>query len=183
MRTSEADILFVPGYPASASGHWLTRWEQKLSTGKPIEFENPDAPTLKAWISTLSEAVASATRPVFIVAHGLGVLAVAHAAPKFTDGRVKGAFLVAPVLREAIDAQPEIDPAFARIPLDPLPFPSVLVASRNDPLAPFEESEDLSYAWGSAFVDAGEAGHLDAASEHGPWPEGLMRFAGFLSKL
>ncbi|MFB2608362.1 alpha/beta hydrolase, partial [Rhizobium phaseoli] len=37
--------------------------------------------------------------------------------------------------------------------------------------------------WGSFLVDAGEAGHINADSGHGPWPEGTMVFAQFLSRL
>jgi uncharacterized protein len=76
-----------------------------------------------------------------------------------------------------------IDPAFAFLPRDPLPFPSLLVASSDDPYCTMEEAVDLASAWGSQLVEAGAAGHINAASGHGPWPEGMMRFAGFLSKL
>jgi uncharacterized protein len=75
------------------------------------------------------------------------------------------------------------DPVFVPLPRDPFPFPSVLIASSNDPNATLEESADLALAWGAQLVEAGEAGHIDEASGHGPWPEGMMRFAGFLSKL
>ena len=103
------------------------------------------------------------------------------AAPALPPGVVRGAFLVAPpadsVLIEAAG------PGFTPLPREPLPFPSVLVASRNDPFAPYEESEEISYAWGSRLLDAGEAGHLNIDSGHGPWPEGLMSLAGFLKQL
>jgi predicted alpha/beta hydrolase family esterase len=62
----------------------------------------------------------------------------------------------------------------------PLPFPAVLVASRDDPAADYADLEALAVAWGVTLADAGAAGGIDAASGHGPWPEGLMRFAGFL---
>jgi hypothetical protein len=57
------------------------------------------------------------------------------------------------------------------------------VASSNDPHATLEHSADLAAAWGSKFVEAGAAGHINADSGHGPWPEGMMSFAGFLSRL
>ena len=53
----------------------------------------------------------------------------------------------------------------------------------RDPHCAYEKAEDISYAWGAAIVDAGDAGHLNTESGHGPWPEGLMRFAGFLKHL
>jgi predicted alpha/beta hydrolase family esterase len=72
---------------------------------------------------------------------------------------------------------------FGPYPRDPLPFPSLLVASRNDPFGSYEHADDIAAAWGSLLLDAGEAGHINAESGHGPWPEGTMVFAQFLGKL
>jgi predicted alpha/beta hydrolase family esterase len=57
------------------------------------------------------------------------------------------------------------------------------VASRNDHHGSYKEIEELGFAWGSHCLDAGEAGHINSESGHGPWPEGLMSLAGFLKKL
>ena len=118
-----------------------------------------------------------------LVAHSLGVAAAALAAPALSPGRVRGGFLVALPDVDLPDRVPPIVRPFAPLPRDPLPFPSVLVASRTDPYCAYERAEDMAYAWGSALVDAGDAGHLNTDSGHGPWPEGLMRFAGFLRAL
>ena len=96
---------------------------------------------------------------------------------------MKGALLVAPLAEAAIARIPEIDRAFAPVPRAPLPFPSMFVASRSDPYGDYQVFEDLALAWGSKLVDAGHSGHLNAESGHGPWPEGLMSFAGFLRGL
>jgi uncharacterized protein len=95
----------------------------------------------------------------------------------------RGAFLVAPPDVEEADLIPAVERSFAPVPRDPLPFPSLLVASRSDPYCAYARAEDLAFAWGSALLDAGEAGHINTASGYGPWPEGLMRFAGFLKRL
>ncbi|MEO0619886.1 MAG: alpha/beta hydrolase, partial [Pseudomonadota bacterium] len=71
----------------------------------------------------------------------------------------------------------------APMPRDPLPFPSLLVASRTDPYCAFDIADDLGAAWGSLVIDAGDAGHINAASGHGPWPEGSMTFGKFISRL
>ena len=103
---------------------------------------------------------------------------------KRTGGeRIAGAFLVAPPGEAALAELPEVDPAFRPYPTDPLTCRSLLVASHDDPYANIEETATLSAAWGSAFVDAGNAGHINVDSGHGPWPEGLMTFGGFLSRL
>jgi predicted alpha/beta hydrolase family esterase len=182
MRTADCEILIVPGLANAGPDHWLTRWEQKLSSARRVEQADWDRPTQEAWVGAVVDAVARATRPVILVAHSLGVLAVVEAAPQLPRGRVQGAFLVAMPDTEA-QSLPGVDPAFGPISREPLPFPSILVASRTDPHCSYERAEDFAYAWGSALADAGDAGHLNTASGHGPWPEGLMRFAGFLAKL
>jgi predicted alpha/beta hydrolase family esterase len=183
MRTSDADIVFVPGLGGSGPDHWQTRWEAKLSTARRVEQEDWERPDSVAWPARIAEAVAAAARPVILVAHSIGVIALVKAAPGMPTGIVRGAFLVAPADVDAPGIEPDILKSFAPIPRDPLPFPSLLVASRNDPYCTYERAEDLAYAWGSAIVDAGEAGHLNPQSGFGPWPEGLMRFAGFLRQL
>jgi serine hydrolase len=64
-----------------------------------------------------------------------------------------------------------------------LPWPSLVVASRNDPDGAFDAVAALAADWGAGLIDAGHAGGLDAASGHGPWPEGLMRLAGFIKRM
>ncbi len=46
-----------------------------------------------------------------------------------------------------------------------------------------DEAKELAEAWGAELVDAGDSGHLNSESGHGPWPDGLLRFAGFLMGL
>ncbi|WP_375457550.1 RBBP9/YdeN family alpha/beta hydrolase [uncultured Enterovirga sp.] len=182
MRTAESDIIIVPGLGGSGPDHWQTRWQLKLSTARRVEQEDWDRPDPASWSERIVEAVAASRRPALIVAHSLGVVAVAHAAPAFPEGIVRGAFLVAMPDVERPDLPAHLH-AFSPIPRDPLPFPSLLVASRNDPYADYARAEDLSYSWGAALVDAGEVGHLNAESGFGPWPEGLMRLAGFMRHL
>jgi uncharacterized protein len=182
MRTSDAELLFVPGRGGSGPDHWQSRWQAKLSTARRVEQRDWNAPRLEDWADALADAVARAEKPVVIVAHGLGVVAARFAAGRFA-GRVAGAMLAAPPSAAALADESGLDPAFADIPLAPLPFPSLLFASRNDAHCPFDEAGRMALAWGSALADAGDAGHIDTASGHGPWPEGLLRFASFLKSL
>lgn len=183
MRTSDCEILMVPGYGNSGPDHWQSRWERQLSTARRVEQENWEKPERNAWIERIVKSVEQARRPVVLVAHSLGVAAVVLAAAQLNKGRVRGAFLVALPDVERPDLVPGVEIDFGPLPRDPLPFPSLLVASRNDPYCDYEKADDFAHAWGSAIVDAGESGHLNTASGYGPWPEGLMRFAGFLKRL
>ena len=60
------------------------------------------------------------------------------------------------------------------MPRQPLPFPSIVAASRNDPLGRFERVAELARDWGSRFVDLGEVGHLNPASGFGEWPQAAV---------
>jgi predicted alpha/beta hydrolase family esterase len=182
MRTSDVDILIIPGLTGSGPDHWQSRWEAKLSTARRVAQDDWDRPQRDPWVARLVDAVAGATRPAVLVAHSLGVLTVVHAAPQL-PAKVAGAFLVAPPDETALATLPEIDPAFMPIPRAPLPFPATLVASDNDPYCGLAVAEDLSFAWGAAFANAGAAGHINTESGHGPWPEGLLGFANFLKRL
>ena len=105
-------------------------------------------------------------------------------------GLVTGAFLVAPADVDNSATWPVTDgetfdvasSGFAPLPLERLPFTSLLLASSNDPYCSIERARHLAKAWGATFVDGGTMGHINAASGHGPWPEGVLRFGGFLSQ-
>lgn len=182
MKVKDADILIVPGYTNSGPDHWQTRWQSKLSTARRVEQDEWSKPVRQDWTAKVAEAVNLAERPVVLVAHSLGVAAAIQAIPQFRKP-VAGGFFVAP----PDVANPKIRPkhlmTFGPYPRDPLPFPSLVIASRNDPYAAFEVIEDAAGAWGSLFIDAGEIGHINAESGHGPWPEGSLTFARFLTGL
>ncbi len=182
MRSSDVDIIIVPGLGGGTSDHWYSRWEQKLPTARRVVQADWHHPTLDAWTRHLVTTVEAATRPVLLVGHSLGVVTIAHAAHRIAE-RIVGAFLVAPPSAAVLRTIEAVDPAFAAIPHEALPFPAVLIASRDDPYAAYAESQALAEAWHIELVDAGLSGHINDESGHGPWPEGLMRFAGFLKSL
>jgi predicted alpha/beta hydrolase family esterase len=53
-----------------------------------------------------------------------------------------------------------------------LPFPSILVASTDDPYLTIDRARALSSAWGSRLHVAGSLGHIGSASKLGHWPDG-----------
>lgn len=181
MRTSDCDILIVPGLGGSGPDHWQSRWERQLSTARRVSQRDWDAPDLGAWADRLAAEAAGATRPVVVVAHSLGAHVVAEAAARLA-GRIAGAFLVAPPDLDDPARMPQ-SVAGLRVPTTALPFPSIVVASRTDPLCTYERAEAIAAGWAAPLVDAGDAGHLNTQAGYGPWPEGLMRFAGFLKTL
>ncbi len=187
MKSSDADILVIAGHEGSGPDHWQSRLVSKLLSARLVEQDDWLYGSLDAATDKLVTAVEQSTKSVVFVAHSVGCVLIAHTISKLRAknllDRCRGAFLVVPPSVESLAQLKSIDPQFKNIPREPLPFPSILVASSNDPHATLEQSADIALAWGSDLVEAGEQGHINTASGHGPWPEGLMRFAGFLSQL
>lgn len=169
-----ASILTVPGLNGSGPGHWQTLWEQARPDTSRVELGMWSTPHRNAWITKLDRAIATARAPVILAAHSLGCLAVAWWAalsPQPYGWPVAGALLAAPADVDARDARPELS-AFAPAPRLPLPFPSIVVASSDDPWCTLDRAHSLAVDWGSHFVEAGEHGHLNADSDIGWWAEG-----------
>jgi predicted alpha/beta hydrolase family esterase len=181
MQVSQADILIIPGLGNSGPDHWQSRWEAKLPTARRVEQDDWNSPDIAAWSARLREEAEKATRPLVLVSHSFGGYAVAFAAAQLAS-KVRGAFIVAPPSERVIAAMGGAA-IVASLPKHPLPFKTLVIASRDDDYGAYEELESLAKAWGAEVSDAGNSGHINAESGHGPWPEGLLRFAGFLKTL
>ena len=176
MRAADLDLIFIPEKGLPEPSHWLARWGQKLSSAR---FAVAEGEALSA--EGLVFMAQRAAKPIFFIAYSLGAVALAKAAPELKALDVRGAILVAPPSPRALET---LDGGrWTGAAREKLPFETVLVASRTDPWARYEESEALAADWGANLIDAGEAGRLDSASGHGPWPEGLLRLAGMLKRL
>lgn len=168
-------ILTVPGLGGSGPSHWQTLWEQSRPDTTRVELGMWNTPHRNAWVTKLDQAIRQAQAPVVLAAHSLGCLAVAwwaELAGQPFGYPVAGALLVAPADVERSDA-PELT-AFRPTPVKPLPFPSILVASSDDPWIEHDRARSLAAQWGSHFVDAGPQGHINAASGIGWWEEGQL---------
>lgn len=210
MRTSDVDILIIPDRGGAPSDHWQARWGRRLKTAVVIEQAEWQAPRCADWVDRIvacarfpsnaapgvSDDVSDGAspsnprRPVVLVAHGLGVLAVLHAAERLAASGIAGAFLVAPPLIQLTSGGQSTSGAggvsageFLPAPQAALPWPALVVASSTDPACPIDAARALATSWGADFTDAGAVGHLDVASGHGPWPDGLLRFGQFLRSL
>jgi uncharacterized protein len=163
--------LTVPGLGNASPAHWQRLWERERDDLAGVDLGCWDDPIRNVWLSRIDQAVGTAGGPVVLVAQGLGCLAVAWWAGllgKRAARRVAGALLVAPADPE----QPGADDRIARfgLPTAMLPFPAILVASRNDPACRFARAREMAGEWVTDFHDAGMAGAMDDAL--GPWKEG-----------
>jgi predicted alpha/beta hydrolase family esterase len=181
MKIAEADILIAPGLGNSGPDHWQRRWGARMATARFIEQDDWNNPVVADWIARIHQEIMLSTRPVVLVGHSLAVAAIVLTAQQLADTKVRGAFLVSPPDFDS-DAIPETARPF-KPPTDPLPFPSMVIASTTDPLVTPERAQGFAADWGSDFKLAGDAGHINVASGHGPWPEGLLMFSELMRRL
>jgi predicted alpha/beta hydrolase family esterase len=172
-------VLTVPGLHGSGPGHWQSRWEHRFPDWQRIEQHDWSRPSLPLWAERVSEGVMRAQRVAHrgavLVAHSFGCLASLRQAALDPAG-IAGALLVAP-------ADPDKFAVGSLLPTYRLPFPTILVASRNDPWMSQRTAFSWGTLWGSELVDAGSLGHINADSGLGDWPEGLAMLATLIQRI
>ncbi|WP_380878585.1 hypothetical protein ACFB49_17590 [Sphingomonas sp. DBB INV C78] len=175
--TADATLLFVPGLRDHVEDHWQTHMARAFPGSATVEPLRVDGLSRAARVEALDAAINAIAGDVVLVAHSAGCLMVAHWAETPTRA-IRAALLVTPAdvenpLPEGYPQLADLDAnGWLPIARSPLPFPAVVVASRNDPLAPFDRTAALAQAWGARLHDAGEVGHLNPAAGYGPWPQG-----------
>jgi predicted alpha/beta hydrolase family esterase len=172
--TPLASVLLVPGLSNSGPEHWQSLWQTKHPEYHRVQQEDWETPRCADWIQTLHQSILTVGEgPLVLAGHSLACATIAHYAAKHADckGRVAAAFLVAPSDVEA-PTYPPGSTGFDLMPLRKLPFRSVVAASTDDPYVTLERAEFFARSWGSRLIKIANAGHINAASGHGPWPEG-----------
>lgn len=176
MATNRFTVLIVPGLREPVDQHWQTLLAAglpRVRTVPPMGREDLDCAGKVAAIEREAQAIDG---PIIIVAHSGGVVMTVHWARQ-TRRKVLGALLATPPDFETPmpAGYPTLDALRAGgwlpLPREPLPFPSIVAASRNDPLAAYDRVARMASDWDSTLVDLGKAGHLNPASGYGPWPE------------
>ena len=179
------DFLALPGRGNSGPDHWISHWCQAFPNSSRVLQAEWDKPEPRDWIARVDTAVTSAPRKVVLLAHSLAVATTvkwAVEASREQLEKVAGALLVAPT--HVADPDPSFDLVrpFAPMPLKPLPFPTLVVASRSDPRVTFDKATEFAAAWGAELADAGELGHMGNEARLGIWPNGLLLLGRLLER-
>ncbi|MCZ4313227.1 alpha/beta hydrolase [Comamonadaceae bacterium G21597-S1] len=175
-------ILLLPGWQNSGPDHWQSRWERRHGYVR-VEQHDWMHPLRGDWVARLQDVVLEheqdrapdAPARIVLVAHSLGCqLVAAWAAHSGLAHRIRAALLVAPgdPQTEAVAA---VLASWSPVVLQTLPFPSVLIGSQDDPYCRIDRARHFAANWGSQFVDYGNAGHINADSGLGDWPDGHDR--------
>ena len=172
-------ILILPGWRDSGPRHWQTEWERKYGLTK-IQQRDWENPNCEEWIEKIAEYVEQCPSAV-IIAHSLGCIAVVHAIQR---GLIKptAVVLVAPADMDN-NIHKVTATGFSPIPTDPLPCPSLVIASDNDKYMTADRSRELATLWGSEFKLLENHGHINAESDIGEWRAGQAMVLQFLRKL
>lgn len=164
------NVLILPGIGNSGPDHWQSHWEQADSNYFRVNQSDWDNPSCAGWVASLENSVKRSGANTVLVAHSLACLLVAHWAAQ-TKLPIKAALLVA-VPNPKGPAFPTQAIGFDPVPMQRLPFKSMVIASTNDPYSGIAYAEECAAIWGSDIVHIGEAGHINSASGLGAWPEG-----------
>lgn len=173
-------VLIVPGLRDDVPNHWQTLLAQRLPDARSVPAMGRQDLDCQARVRAIEQAVSAIEGPVQLVAHSGGCIMLAHWAQVSTQlSRVHSALLATPPDFETPmpSGYPGLDElaqaGWLPVPRQPLPFRSLVAASRNDPLGRIERIAELAARWGSEWFDLGEVGHLNPASGHGDWPLAL----------
>lgn len=166
--------LIIPGIGNSDQAHWQTIWESTHPEFVRVQQRDWNSPVCYEWVNVLEKAVTEIGESPVLVAHSLGCLCVAHWAAR-TSLNIKGALLVAPPNPEDAGFPSEAR-GFSPVPWRSFGFPSIVVASSNDPYGSLGFARSCASRWGSRFVNIGSAGHINSASGLGEWAEGFTLY-------
>ncbi len=169
----KAKYLLIPGLRNSGPDHWQSIWEaQYPERFRRVMQDNWGAPDNEAWTNRIQEEVEkSDIADIILIGHSVGCAAIVNWYHRF-GGAIRGAMLVAPSDVDRAD-YPSYITGFAPVKLQPLPFPSIVVASDDDHVVTLERARYFANCWKSRLFVLEKAGHVDGKNGYGSWPEGL----------
>jgi predicted alpha/beta hydrolase family esterase len=181
-RNDDAPLLIVPGLGGSGPDHWQSHWERIYPRAKRVAQLDWDNPNLPTWVECLRIEVERTPNAV-LVGHSLGCILIAHLARRYHEVPVAGALLVAPADVDFPEHLPASLLDFAPTPLGPLPFPTKVVASTNDPYMSFARAAELAEAWDADLVNVQACGHINVKAGFGVWRAGEQILDDFLNSI
>ena len=182
--SSDAECLLIPGWHGSGAGHWQAAWakQQKFTLVDQADWEWPRRGD---WTTRLEDVVSSTSGSIILIAHSLGCHLLAHWATLSQQlSRVKAALLVAPPDLGRAELPPQLSPwrSGQAAAANRLPFPSLVLASSDDPYSSVAQARQSAASWGAEFRDLGPLGHINSESGLGEWRQGLLILQDFLSR-
>ena len=174
MKRVQPTVVFVPGLRDHVADHWQTLLAEHYPGSSTVPRLGGGILSRDAWVDALDRTIQSVPGDVLLVAHSAGVMMVVHWAQSHGHA-IRGALLATPAdLEQPLPVgYPTIDAlrtaGWLPVPRKPLPFPSIVAASTNDPLAQYDRIAGYGADWRSRIVNLGAVGHLNPAAGYGVW--------------
>jgi len=172
---NQTTILILPGWQDSGTEHWQNFWLKKFPNAVKVEQKDWMYAKKDDWVKTLNEFIEKyQNKNIILVGHSLACATIAHWAKDYkpkSSINIRGALLVSASDMEAADLPKEIT-GFSPMPLQKLPFKTIVVASKDDPYVTMERAKYFADCWGAKLVDIGSHGHINSASGLGEWSQG-----------
>ena len=171
-------VVLVPGMRGPSPEHWQTLLAEQLPEARHVPPLGREPRNVSEHVEALQAVLEDLDTSVFLVAHSAGVITTVHWASRH-KGRVAGALLATPP--DLVIPLPEEYPSLEQlanldwlpVPLEPLPFASILAVSADDPLSDPDRVRGFGDAWGCVIRPIGAVGHLNPASGYGEWPDAM----------
>lgn len=174
--------LLLPELDCEGPGYWQQRWAESRIDCRPVNLGHARIPDRNSLVTWLDRAVRSAEAPLILVGHGVGALTIAAWAGLMSnesEAVVAGALLIAPSDPAAPGADTRLRD-FAPLPASIFSFPTLVVASDDDPTLSADRAFSLARQWGAGFARFGACGHFTPDDGIGWWPQGEQLMDRFI---
>lgn len=166
--------LLLSDLDCEVGGYWQRHWIEGRIDCRAVDLGNARQPDRNSCVMRLDHALRRVGAPVILVGHGVGALTIAAwtgLMSSESESAVAGALLIAPCDPMAEGADPRLQ-CFAPLPTTIFTFPTLVVASDDDPAISAERAFSLARQWGAGFARFGECGHFMPSDGLGWWDEG-----------
>ncbi len=154
--------------------HWLNIWARDSDDIATVSASHGEVPNRNNWVNNLNHAIQRVSRPVILVAEGLGCHVAAWWAelerPAYRKP-VIGALLVSPVDNSTFTSGNEAS-GLVPGPIGILPFPSTMVCGRELDATSRARTKRLNSFWGSKLVESDFFDRNGIITFDGAWEEG-----------
>ncbi|MFI5693195.1 RBBP9/YdeN family alpha/beta hydrolase [Kribbella sp. NPDC051586] len=178
-------FVIIPGLDGSDEHHWQSLWEHDwLTPAIRIQPSSWTTPDLTDWSAAITRAAESTPDTIIFITHSLGCHALSHWLTQSPPPpHIRGAFLVAPPDPQSPTFPADRLPTFTSLPAAPLPIPSLLITSTNDPYCTPTTATHLAQAWSTPHIPLPNHGHINTPSNLATWPTGQFLLTAFLAGL
>jgi predicted alpha/beta hydrolase family esterase len=175
-------VLLLPDLDSDSPAYWQRQWIASRNDASIVDMGGSYRPDRNNWTTRIDHATRCAGAPILLVGHGAGALAIAWWAvlcAHENESTVVGALLIGPSNPSGAAYGDRLT-SFLPLPQTILPFPSLVVASEDDPALPVDRAFNMARQWGSGFARFGDCGHFGDDDGLGNWQQGEQLLDAFI---